>query len=76
MIYDAAHCFGVKYKGKGICNFGDLSILSFHATKVFNTMEGGAIICHDEVTKKGLIILKTLVLQEKQLLWHQVLIRR
>jgi dTDP-4-amino-4,6-dideoxygalactose transaminase len=50
LIYDAAHCFGVKYKGKGICNFGDLSILSFHATKVFNTMEGGAIICHDEVT--------------------------
>ncbi len=58
LIYDAAHCFGVKYKGKGICNFGDLSILSFHATKVFNTMEGGAIICHDEVTKKRIDYLK------------------
>ena len=58
VIYDAAHCFGVKYKGKGICNFGDLSILSFHATKVFNTMEGGAIVCHDENTKKHIDYLK------------------
>ncbi|SFF46392.1 DegT/DnrJ/EryC1/StrS family aminotransferase [Sunxiuqinia elliptica] len=58
VIYDAAHCFGVNYKGKGICNFGDLSILSFHATKVFNTMEGGAIICHDKATKKRIDYLK------------------
>jgi len=58
VIYDAAHCFGVNYKGQGICNFGDLSILSFHATKVFNTMEGGAIICHDEATKKRIDYLK------------------
>jgi len=58
VIYDAAHCFGVNYKGHGICNFGDLSILSFHATKVFNTMEGGAIICHDEATKKRIDYLK------------------
>jgi dTDP-4-amino-4,6-dideoxygalactose transaminase len=58
VIYDAAHCFGVKHQGQGICNFGDLSILSFHATKVFNTMEGGAIVCHDAATKKRIDYLK------------------
>ena len=42
VIYDAAHCFGVTYKGKGIGSFGDISCFSFHATKVFNTIEGGA----------------------------------
>jgi len=51
VVYDAAHTFGVKYKGQSLCNYGDLSILSFHATKVFNTFEGGAIVCHDENTK-------------------------
>ena len=51
VIYDAAHAFGVKIKGESILNFGDLSILSFHATKVFNTFEGGAIVCHDKETK-------------------------
>ena len=45
LIYDAAHAFGVKVKGNSVLNFGDLSILSFHATKVFNTIEGGAIVC-------------------------------
>ncbi len=58
VIYDAAHTFGVKIKGNSILNFGDLSILSFHATKVFNTIEGGAIICHDEKTKKQIDYLK------------------
>lgn len=58
IIYDAAHCFGVTHQGVGICNYGDLSILSFHATKVFNTMEGGAIISHDEATKKRIDYLK------------------
>ena len=58
VIYDAAHAFGVKYKGQSILNYGDLSILSFHATKVFNTMEGGAIICHDAATKKRIDYLK------------------
>ncbi len=43
VIYDAAHCFGVKYKGESIFNYGDVSICSFHATKVFHTAEGGAI---------------------------------
>lgn len=42
VIYDAAHAFGVTYKGKGIGNYGDISVFSFHATKVFNTIEGGA----------------------------------
>jgi len=58
VIYDAAHAFGVKYKGQSLLNYGDLSILSFHATKVFNTMEGGAIISHDEKTKKRIDYLK------------------
>jgi dTDP-4-amino-4,6-dideoxygalactose transaminase len=47
VIYDAAHCFGVKYKGESILNWGDVSILSFHATKLFHTGEGGAILCND-----------------------------
>ena len=45
LIFDAAPCFGVKYQERSITNFGDASVLSFHATKVFNTAEGGAIIC-------------------------------
>lgn len=58
LIYDAAHAFGVRINGNSVLNFGDLSILSFHATKVFNTIEGGAIICHDERTKKQIDFLK------------------
>jgi len=58
LIYDAAHAFGVKYKGDSILNYGDLSILSFHATKVFNTFEGGAIISHDSATKRRIDYLK------------------
>lgn len=58
VIYDAAHCFGVKHLEQGICNYGDLSILSFHATKVFNTMEGGAIVSHDAEMKKRIDCLK------------------
>lgn len=58
VIYDAAHAFGNKYKGQSILNWGDLSTLSFHATKPFNTMEGGAIICHDEKTKQRIDYLK------------------
>ena len=48
VIYDAAHTFGVRYKGKGIGDFGDASMFSFHATKVYNTIEGGAVCYHDE----------------------------
>ncbi len=48
VIYDAAHAFGVTYKGVGVGNFGDASMFSFHATKVFNTIEGGAVAFHDK----------------------------
>ncbi len=58
VIYDAAHAFNVKLEDESILNFGDLSILSFHATKVFNTIEGGAIISPDAKTKKRIDFLK------------------
>ncbi len=58
VIYDAAHAFGVKINNESVLNFGDLSVLSFHATKVYNTFEGGAVICHDAKTKKRLDYLK------------------
>ncbi len=58
VIYDAAHAFGVKDKNGGLLNHGDLSVLSFHATKVFNTFEGGAIVCPDEKTKRRIDHLK------------------
>lgn len=58
VIYDAAHAFGVTYKGKGITQYGDASILSFHATKVFNTVEGGAVIYHSEEMGRVLYGLK------------------
>jgi len=52
VIYDAAHCFGVKYKNQSIFNFGDISTCSFHATKLFHTGEGGAIFVQDEKLKE------------------------
>jgi dTDP-4-amino-4,6-dideoxygalactose transaminase len=58
VIYDAAHAFGVKINDNSVLNYGDLSVMSFHATKVFNTIEGGAIICHDEKMKKRIDFLK------------------
>jgi dTDP-4-amino-4,6-dideoxygalactose transaminase len=58
VIYDAAHAFGVQHQGSSVLNAGDLSILSFHATKVFNTFEGGAIICQDLRTKQHIDHLK------------------
>lgn len=48
IIYDAAHAFGVEYEGKSLLTFGDISVTSFHATKVFNTIEGGCIICKNK----------------------------
>lgn len=51
VIYDAAHAFGVELNGSSVLKHGDLSVLSFHATKVFNTFEGGAIVCPDAKTK-------------------------
>jgi dTDP-4-amino-4,6-dideoxygalactose transaminase len=58
VIYDAAHAFGVKHQGVPLVGNGDLSVLSFHATKVFNTFEGGAIICPDAKTKQRIDYLK------------------
>lgn len=52
VIYDAAHCFGVNYKGHSIFNYGDVSTCSFHATKLFHTGEGGALFCQDEETRQ------------------------
>ena len=58
VIYDAAHAFGVSIQGKGIASFGDASIFSFHATKVFNTIEGGAVAFQDEALRSDLNRLK------------------
>lgn len=58
VIYDAAHTFGVKYKGESLAKHGDLSVLSFHATKVYTTFEGGAIVCPDAKTKQRVDFLK------------------
>lgn len=58
VIYDAAHAFGVEVNGESILNSGDMSTLSFHATKVYNTLEGGALVIQDEITKKRIDYLK------------------
>jgi len=58
IIYDAAHAFGVKKNGESVLNWGDLSILSFHATKAYSTIEGGAVICHTAEMKQKLDKLK------------------
>jgi len=58
VIYDAAHAFGVEVDGESILNAGDMSTLSFHATKVYNTIEGGAMVMKDEQTKKRIDYLK------------------
>jgi dTDP-4-amino-4,6-dideoxygalactose transaminase len=58
VIYDAAHAFNVKLNGKTILDAGDMNTLSFHATKTYNTVEGGALICHDARTKKRIDYLK------------------
>lgn len=58
VIYDAAHAFGVTYKGKSVLEYGDISTLSFHATKTYNTIEGGALVCHSAEMKKQIDYLK------------------
>ena len=58
VIYDAAHAFGVEVNGESLLSAGDMSTLSFHATKVFNTIEGGAMVMHDEKTKQRIDYLK------------------
>lgn len=66
VIYDAAHAFGVKYKGKGIGNYGDASIFSFHATKVFNTIEGGAVAVKEHKYYEKLYNLKNFGIQGEE----------
>lgn len=58
VIYDAAHTFGITVDGVSVANFGDASMFSFHATKVFNTIEGGAVTCKDEKLSKRLLNMK------------------
>lgn len=67
VIYDAAHAFGVKYKGKGIGCYGDASIFSFHATKVFNTIEGGAVTFSDHKLYEKLYNLKNFGIRGEEL---------
>ena len=70
VIYDAAHAFGVKYNGIGIGNFGDASVFSFHATKVFNTIEGGAVTFKDKVLYEKLYDLKNFGIRgEESVVW-------
>lgn len=66
VIYDAAHAFGVRYKGKGIASFGDASMFSFHATKVFNSIEGGAVIYQDDALGRHLYNLKNFGIQSEE----------
>ena len=65
IIYDAAHAFGVKQGGKSVLRFGDLSVLSFHATKTFTTFEGGAIVCRDARTKQHIDDLKNFGIKDE-----------
>lgn len=58
VIYDAAHAFGSFYKGKSLCAYGDISTCSFHATKIFHTIEGGACICKDDKVNEALYLIK------------------
>jgi len=65
VIYDAAHAFGVEQDGRSILNHGDLSVVSFHATKVFNTFEGGAIVCQTIDMKRKIDSLKNFGIQDE-----------
>lgn len=66
VIYDAAHAFGEKYKGKGIGNFGDTAMFSFHATKVFNSIEGGGVVFQEEKLGKRLYQLKNFGITDEE----------
>ena len=66
VIYDAAHVFGVRYDGRGIGDFGDASMFSFHATKVFNTIEGGCVTYSDENLTKKLLIQKNFGMENQE----------
>lgn len=66
VIYDAAHAFGEKYKGQGVLNFGDMSMLSFHATKVFHTIEGGAICYSNPEYKQRIYKLRDFGIKDEE----------
>lgn len=66
VIYDAAHAFGVEYKGKSIASYGDASMFSFHATKVFNTIEGGAVCFQEPEIEKILYQLKNFGIKSQE----------
>ncbi len=66
VIYDAAHAFGVRYKGKSILSYGDISILSFHATKLFTTAEGGALVCGSEDRQRRVNSLKNFGIADEE----------
>jgi aminotransferase, degT/dnrJ/eryC1/strS family len=66
VIYDAAHAFGETYKGEGVMNFGDMSMLSFHATKVFHTIEGGAICYKNAEYKDGIYKLRDFGIKDEE----------
>lgn len=68
VIYDAAHAFGVTYKGRGVGSYGDVSMFSFHATKVFNTIEGGAVCYHDEKYGEELYRLKNFGIRSEEVI--------
>jgi len=58
VVYDAAHCFAVRWQGESLLKYGDIAMISFHATKIFNTFEGGALVCHDSKLKQRIDNLK------------------
>ncbi|MBD3878158.1 MAG: DegT/DnrJ/EryC1/StrS family aminotransferase [Quinella sp. 1Q5] len=66
VVYDAAHTFGVEIGGRGIGTFGDISMLSFHATKLYHTVEGGALVMHDEHTKQRIDLLKNFGIKNEE----------
>ncbi len=68
VVYDAAHAFGVKENGQSILNYGDLSILSFHATKTYSTIEGGAVICKTREEKDKLDRLKNFGFESEEVI--------
>lgn len=66
VIYDAAHAFGVKYRGKGIGAYGDASMFSFHATKIFHTIEGGALTYHSKELERKIERLKNFGIKSQE----------
>lgn len=68
VVYDAAHTFGEKYKGKGIGSYGDVSCFSFHATKVFNSIEGGAVCFKDKEFGKAMYLLKNFGIKNEEII--------